>query len=83
MKAYTDAPIKELGDVSGETAPIRECEILSYDGDKYCIILVEGVKLEVKAGYIYKEKGRIGEVSCFSYRDLGCLPLTEYEDNCD
>ena len=39
MKAYTDAPIEELGDISGEIAPIRECEILSYDEDKYCMIL--------------------------------------------
>jgi len=78
MKAYTDAPIEELGDISGEIAPIRECEILSYDEDKYCMILVEGVKLEIKSGYIYKEKGRIGEVPCFLYRDLEHLPLTEY-----
>jgi len=78
MKAYTDCPIKELGDIGGELAPIRECEILSYDGNKYCVILVEGVKSEIKSGYLYKKHGRIGEVPCFLHKDLIHLPETEY-----
>ncbi len=53
MKAWTDYPFIELGDESGKKAPIREVEVISYDGDKYCEIEVEGVRTEVKSGYLY------------------------------
>ena len=53
MKAWTDYPFIELGDESGKKAPIREVEVISYAGDKYCQIEVEGVQTEVKAGYLY------------------------------
>lgn len=62
MKAYTDYPFTELGDIAGLEAPIRECTVLLYDGDKYCDILIDGVVLEVKLGYLYHEFGRQGEV---------------------
>lgn len=62
MKAYTDYPFIELGDTSGKEAPVRECVILSYDGDKYCTVLVEGIHGEVKSGYLYTKYGRYGEV---------------------
>lgn len=62
MKAFTDYPIVQLGDVSGAEAPIRECEILEYDDDKYCLIRVESVEIEVKSGYLYTEAGRCGDV---------------------
>jgi hypothetical protein len=29
MKAYTDYPFTELGDISGEKAPIREVRVIS------------------------------------------------------
>jgi hypothetical protein len=54
LKAYTDYPIKELGDVGGHTAPMRACIVLSYDGNKYCRVLVEGHEVEIKGGYIYE-----------------------------
>jgi len=62
MKAWTDYPITELGDKEFKEAPIRECEILSYDGDKYCEVIVEGIKKSIKKGYLYREPGRCGEV---------------------
>lgn len=45
MKAFTDYPILELGDISGEEAPIREVKILYYDGDKRCKVVVKARKL--------------------------------------
>ncbi len=53
---FTDYPFTELGDTPYEPAPIRECTIKGYDGDKYCIVNVEGQNLEVKQGYIYTNK---------------------------
>ena len=61
MKAFTDYPILELGDKPNQEAPIRECDVLSYDGDKYCEIRVSGCLIEVKTGYLYTEKGRCGD----------------------
>lgn len=48
MKAWTDCPFTQLGDVSGMEAPVREIEIVSYDDDKYCRIKVHGVTAEIK-----------------------------------
>jgi hypothetical protein len=70
MKAYTDYPFTFLGDIEGQIAPIRECEVLSYDGDKYCKIIVEGHTTEIKAGYIYPVPGRCGEVKSI---DIGLI----------
>ena len=39
IKAYTDYPFPELGDEGG-LGPVRHCEILTWDRDKYCTILV-------------------------------------------
>jgi len=63
---YTDYPIFELGDEPNKEAPIRTVMVLSYDGDKYCDIIVGGVVSTIKAGYIYKERGRCGEVEKFN-----------------
>ena len=61
MKAYTDYPILELGDISGEEAPIREVTIVYYDGDKRCRVIIEGVEEEIKTGYLYKAPVRAEE----------------------
>lgn len=61
MRAYTDYPILELGDISGEEAPIREVKILYYDGDKRCKVIVEGVQEEIKTGYLYTAPVRSDE----------------------
>lgn len=59
---WTDYPITELGDKPHQVAPIRPLTVISYDGNKYCEILVEGITKEIKAGYIYTQPGRCGDV---------------------
>ncbi len=81
MKAFTDYPIVELCDAPGLVAPIREVRILSYDGNKYCVVLVEGITTEIKSGYLYWEFGRTGETRCFMHDDLSKLPITKYDEN--
>lgn len=70
MKAWTDYPFCRLGDVLGMAAPIRQVEVLSYDGDKYCRILVEGLEQEIKAGYLYSTSGRFGDVPVVDINEL-------------
>jgi hypothetical protein len=62
MKAWTDYPFEELGDIAHQQAPVRPVQVISYDGNKYCRIVVGGVESEVKLGYLYKKPGRCGEV---------------------
>ena len=62
MKVYTDLPIEKLGDLPHRIAPVREVKIISYDGNKYCHVEVNGVMLDIKTGYLYSKKGRHGEV---------------------
>lgn len=65
MKAYTDYPIVALGDEPHKDAPIREVWVIDYDGNKYCdVLLADGLFAEIKADYLYKERGRCGEVEC-------------------
>jgi hypothetical protein len=59
---WTDYPITELGDAPYREAPVRPVKPLSYDGDKYFLVDVEGVKKEIKFGYIYTRAGRYGTV---------------------
>lgn len=76
MRAYTDYPILELGDVSGEEAPIREVKILCYDQDKRCKVIVEGVEEEIKTGYLYTKP-----VRCDEAYDKGLIVNTQYIKN--
>lgn len=62
MKAWTDYPIAALGDAYGVEAPVRECIILDYDGNKYCRVRVGTCVAEFKRFYLYTKPGRIGEV---------------------
>lgn len=78
MKAWTDYPIVELGDTPGKLAPVRECKVLDWDGDKYCHIEVEGVREHVKRGYLYRKAGRYGEVPWVRTWRLWFLPKTVY-----
>lgn len=77
VKAWTDYPIEELGDTPDQEAPIREIEVLSYDQNKYAVILVSGVKTEIKISYCYMRKGRCGEVPMLNRRLRMQLPVTE------
>jgi len=73
MKAWTDYPFASLDDAPGQQAPIREVDVLSYDGNKYCRILVKGYCEQVKAGYLYQRPGRAGEVPSLTRRQLSLL----------
>lgn len=57
VKAYTDYPIALLGDKPGVQAPMRECLVKSYDGNKYCLVEITGTEASahIKSGYIYME----------------------------
>lgn len=70
MKAWTDYPFEWLGDTPNSIAPVREIEVISYDSNKYCRIEVENTFAEIKAGYIYNQPGRLGEVSCIDVKTL-------------
>jgi len=69
-QVFTDYPITELGDKEFKEAPIRQCELLSYDGNKYCNVKVEGIKKEIKCCYIYPQKSRYGTVNCISVDEI-------------
>lgn len=75
---YTDYPFAALGDTPCQAAPIREVSLISYDGDKYAEISVEGIKQWVKLAYLYLEKGRCGEV----YHVLPIMIHPSLLDNC-
>jgi len=77
MKAWTDYPITRLGDIEGRVAPVRQCTVLSYDGNKYCRVRVGRYVEEIKSGYIYKQEGRVGEVPSLNRRILAQLPRTK------
>lgn len=76
---YTDYPFTALGDIPYQEAPIREVSIISYDGDKYAEISVEGVKQWVKLGYLYTERGRCGEVSCVTHNMIHLSLINKWE----
>lgn len=61
QRLWTDYPISELGDIDGQPAPIREIELLAYDGDKHARVrlIKEGIVTEFKSGYIYTEPKRL------------------------
>lgn len=75
MKAWTDYPFTWLGDTAGEISPVREIKVLSYDGNKYCRIMVNGGEDEIKSGYIYQSEGRYGEVPCLTREQLLSLEI--------
>lgn len=70
MNAFTDYPFAFLGDLEGQKAPIRKCVVMSYDGDKYCKIVVGGIEAEVKVGYLYKYAGRYTDVPVINVEEL-------------
>ena len=71
--AYTDYPITELGDAPNQTAPVRKVALLSYDGDKYARVLIQGITKEIRLGYLYESEGRYGEVGCVATSKLVAL----------
>lgn len=95
LQAWTDYPFIELGDTPNQKAPVRRIRVLSYDGDKYCKIDVEGKYLteqkyttiikeqlltEIKSGYIYQSPGRYGEVPGITKEQINLLKVVPYVD---
>ena len=70
VKAFTDYPFEWLGDEVYKKAPVREIEIIGYDGNKYCRVKVEDGEDEVKSGYVYHTAGRYGDVKSFTHSEL-------------
>jgi hypothetical protein len=61
-RVFTDFPfVIQLNDLKHQEAPIREVKVLSYDGDKYCTIEIEGQEADVKLGHLYFEEKRFGK----------------------
>lgn len=55
IQVMTDYPFIKLGDIPGKIAPRRIVEAVWYDQNKYIgIVLPDGQKEEIKAGYCYK-----------------------------
>lgn len=77
---FTDYPLVELGDTPGEEAPIRQVEFISYDGDKYVEVRVDGVSYTFKSGYLYKVPGRKGAVECLLHNELVELQRNQNND---
>jgi hypothetical protein len=75
---YSDYPIRELGDVPNQGAPIREFLLKSYDGDKWCTVQesVSGVVSEIKSGYLYTDWDIYDESNI-----VPCEWIREVEDN--
>lgn len=83
LDAYTDYPFESLGDTAGERAPIRKCQILTWDHNKYCDILVlfedddgdlRGYINNIKQFYLYKNEARLEDGVQFTYKELESLP---------
>ena len=58
INAWTDHPVTQLGDELGQFGPVRPCTVISYDGDRYCKVIIEGVNLTISRNYVYTEPGR-------------------------
>lgn len=74
--AYTDMPFEELGDKPYQVAPIRQIELLAYDGNKYVTARNGGVVIKLKSGYVYTEQRRCSDAERVSYEVLDTLPFT-------
>lgn len=62
MLAYTDRHFKTLGDVAWLQAPVRQVQVLDFNGH-IATVLVDGCAQLVKPEYLYKTEGRRGQVS--------------------
>lgn len=71
--AWTDYPITELGDLEKSIVPIRECRIISYDGNKYCCVQINGIEKEIRTGYLYSKYGRYNQAPTISFQMLRML----------
>ena len=85
---WTDYPITELGDEPYTKAPQRNIKVISYDGDKYAVIDVAGIRTSIKGGYCYEGSVKNKKFTeggfdsyhykCFSYNKLRQLPNNNF-----
>jgi hypothetical protein len=58
LDAYTNCSFTKLGDIGGLITNFRKCKILTWDGDKYCDVLVydssKGLVTSILSKYLYK-----------------------------
>ena len=62
LDAYTNCSFIQLGDNGGLITNFRKCKILTWDGDKYCDVLVysdwsdssKGLVTSILSKYLYK-----------------------------
>lgn len=61
---WTDYPILELGDISGQPAPYRGVTVLCYDGDRYARVKIRGTEIciDIKTGYLYSNPGKTRKI---------------------
>lgn len=74
MKAWTEYPL-ENKEYEGLGLVWREIEVLSWDRDKYLIVIFEGHRSMIKAGYVFRE-GELKEN--LTRQELDSLPETNY-----
>jgi hypothetical protein len=70
MKAYTDYPIIELNNSNHKQNLTKEVEIISYDGNKYCLIKINNFIKEIKAGHLYQDIKLTKNISDFKLKQL-------------
>ena len=72
ITGFTDYPFTELGDEYGSRAPVRKVNVVDYDGDKYATVQFPetGHRLQVKIGYLYSHRGRLGQVKQINPRKI-------------
>lgn len=70
IKAYTDYPIIKLNNSNNKQNLTKEVEVLCYDGNKYCLIKINSIIKEVKAGYLYKDIKLTKNISYFKLKQL-------------
>lgn len=78
-QAWTDYPIVQLGDTKDILPPIRKVNVLSYDGNHSCHILVDSVEIEIDSAYLYRMHGRLGQVPSLSSKDLMFYTKVKYD----
>ena len=58
MQAWTDFVFTDFGDKPDVLAKVREIKLLSYDGFKYCPIMLGDFETELSSEFIYQSPGR-------------------------
>jgi len=76
MYAYTDYPLISMGDKPNKPAPMRRVELISYDGDKYCMVRIGKNIFEIKTGYLYTCQCIQGKIPYVGAKVLSALPKT-------